>query len=786
MEAKRSAAPCREPRPVSICGLLCKPRLPKTGSLCKLLALMVGLLVVFHAASCGYFFCVRFPGVLDFPRDIYDDIRDIYILAGGPRSTSRAQIDVDASPKLIPKLIHQTFKSGSVPASVRPFMQSWRRYNEDWEIRFYDDEACLQFVQREFPEYLDAYRSLPKDVERSDFFRYMVVLRLGGVYADMDTECRKPLNNLIAPRDTMVVGWENEFSSDEEAAHRHYARTRQVLQWVFAAAPGHPVLREICDHIARNADMQFSENTNRDTLERTGPGVWTDIILKHAHLHPPSKRDDPWNVRILPTVQFGVHPMGLDHMSPDDPDIIVLHHFLGSWKVRGGWTKPSKQLAKLLRWAFPFWFRPKQVAIPAEQSPEQEAAPPALDVFPVSIVWEPPYTMLVNLRGHGDPQAGVDVSATLTSFGTWQPALAPARGPTYAEALVGSLGSSASRQRVLLDIGAGIGFFSLAAAARGHRAIAFELSPNSADTFERSIEYNGFQHLVALHKVALGAVEEDICTHWGQEAEVELYRGYSTAAAHNISAGAPGSNCTRTERRHVAADMVPNDTEIGAVRVSVTGWEGWVVEGLKGVIEHSPPSVVMVELHPQAMEATGHEGALKLLRQLYSWGYTDVSHSGYVCDERWHNITRGIRLRGAMGVAAQEALKQPTWCTLQPDKFESLVARTNPKYPENILFTYKSGPAGSAAAASAPQDSQTASAAISSTSVAASNRAVLVDDDTGLDADSGAEITAASAAGAAGPTAAAAQARRELRGGDSTASWSVQRALRKSRVGWGL
>ena len=37
-------------------------------------------------------------------------------------------------------------------------MQSWRQANPNWEIRFYDDEACLEFVQHEFPEYLDAYR----------------------------------------------------------------------------------------------------------------------------------------------------------------------------------------------------------------------------------------------------------------------------------------------------------------------------------------------------------------------------------------------------------------------------------------------------------------------------------------------------------------------------------------------------------------------------------------------------------------------------------------------------
>ena len=58
--------------------------------------------------------------------------------------------------------------------------------------------------------------------------RYMVVLRSGGVYADIDVECRKPLNSLIMPRDTLIVGWENEFSAAEEARNRKYVRKRQV------------------------------------------------------------------------------------------------------------------------------------------------------------------------------------------------------------------------------------------------------------------------------------------------------------------------------------------------------------------------------------------------------------------------------------------------------------------------------------------------------------------------------------------------------------------------------
>lgn len=55
---------------------------PRTGTLCKLLAGLVALTVIFHAASCGFFFCIRFPRALEFPHDMYHDIRDIYILAG--------------------------------------------------------------------------------------------------------------------------------------------------------------------------------------------------------------------------------------------------------------------------------------------------------------------------------------------------------------------------------------------------------------------------------------------------------------------------------------------------------------------------------------------------------------------------------------------------------------------------------------------------------------------------------------------------------------------------------
>ena len=39
------------------------------------------------------------------------------------------------------------------------------------------------------------YRTLPKAVERADFFRYLVILRHGGMYADSDVECMMPIED---------------------------------------------------------------------------------------------------------------------------------------------------------------------------------------------------------------------------------------------------------------------------------------------------------------------------------------------------------------------------------------------------------------------------------------------------------------------------------------------------------------------------------------------------------------------------------------------------------------
>eukprot|EP00882_Tetradesmus_deserticola_P008046 GHRQ01008475.1.p1 GENE.GHRQ01008475.1~~GHRQ01008475.1.p1 ORF type:complete len:264 (+),score=67.65 GHRQ01008475.1:365-1156(+) len=178
----------------------CVQHLPRTSVLCRLMVAMIALLVLLQAVSCGMFFCVRLP----FSPMSYVDYRDLIsdldmgspeaaeVVPGTPASISSGSTGAASlsslswqqqqlnAPKLIPRVIHQTYRSTRLPASAKQFMHSWQERNgEAWQVRLYSDEACLNFVRREFPEYFEAYMNLPKEVERADFFRWVLGRRAG-------------------------------------------------------------------------------------------------------------------------------------------------------------------------------------------------------------------------------------------------------------------------------------------------------------------------------------------------------------------------------------------------------------------------------------------------------------------------------------------------------------------------------------------------------------------------------------------------------------------------------
>ena len=128
---------------------------------------------------------------------------------------------------------------------------------------------------------------------------------------------------------------------------------------------------------------------------------------------------------MLPRAAFGAQPMS-DGLGPDAPDVVVLHHFMGSgragrrrWALGwlGAWLRPGGARAAGARLgAAGGGGGGAGLAGLAEAggrgregtdggAEDGLARRAAAELYPVSVSWEPPFTMLVDLAGAGDVQA---------------------------------------------------------------------------------------------------------------------------------------------------------------------------------------------------------------------------------------------------------------------------------------------------------------------------------------------------------------------------------------------
>jgi len=555
-----------------------------------------------------------------------------------------------STPKLVPRLVHQTYKSRkALTERDRASMKTWSDANPGWEMRFYDDEDCKRFVSEHFPDYYQAYASLEKKVEQSDFFRYLVVLKFGGVYADVDTECRRPLDDFIHAKDTLIVGWENEFFTDSQAYSRHFVRRRQVLNWAFAGAPGHPVLVAVAEHINQGSRKVFSGSTNRNTLERTGPGAFTDALMDHFEKLRAGEGNAFWNVRALPKVNFGTHPLGEEGVSQDHPDVVIAHRYSGGWKDKSGWNGKRRwyeHLAVLfhsLKSDLPE-YREKIAA--RDEHFQMPAVDPA-KMYPVSAIWKPNFDLMTPLVGTSKDDSVTDEGHWLTLYGRPKlTTLVPLRGgETPADMLLLGLSrraatAGAGNKGIFVDVGAGFGYYTVAMASRAHDVYAYEWDATMASNTRAAIAYNGLS----------------------DSARVATDR----------------STLENGEELKALAERIG---KIDALRIAGRGLDGVLLEGAKTLLSGARrPGVVLLEISAKRLASSGNSTErfnVETFEFMWNAGYTDVGHVGPSCDGR------GVR---TLKANEESAFAGKAWCRIDISSINRVISAMDDQELEIIVL----------------------------------------------------------------------------------------------------
>ena len=232
---------------------------------------------------------------------------------------------------MIPRNIFQTHKSYEFLAkNPQLYAAAFSWYSsKGFNYKFYTDKECDIFMRDSFPSLYSIYRQLPLPVMKADLWRYCIIYKYGGIYADVDTKLLQSPEVFIKDK-ALVAAPEN---------HDH------MCQWAFSAPAGSPILRSIINHVVSQCRSK-SDRGKDFVLDITGPGAFTHGIriymnenqqqLAKSHVYSPLGGSIPNNIYIFHHDDFHTN--------------IVKHFFYGCKK--GGWMEQRNSRIKKKREGF--------------------------------------------------------------------------------------------------------------------------------------------------------------------------------------------------------------------------------------------------------------------------------------------------------------------------------------------------------------------------------------------------------------------------------------------------
>lgn len=214
----------------------------------------------------------------------------------------------------IPHVLHQIWHDENVPSEFDAFRESWMIHHPQWTHKLWNFSNGAALLSEHYPELLRSFYSFPKDVQRADMLRYVILHHEGGVYADMDTESLRPLNPLLAASD-FVAGYE--------------VKTYPSLcNAIFASSKGHPILDAMLKQFA-HAPIDRTDPACGDVshvFATTGSLVFTPLALAHL-----TNR-----TLLLPPKAF--YPFSWaqkDQCRKDFPESFCKHYWVSGWYEEG-------------------------------------------------------------------------------------------------------------------------------------------------------------------------------------------------------------------------------------------------------------------------------------------------------------------------------------------------------------------------------------------------------------------------------------------------------------------
>ena len=255
---------------------------------------------------------------------------------------------------LFPPFIFRTINKLEDHPKEKSYVIGCQQQNKSYKQMLYNDHSCLDFVSQQYPEFLDVYTTLPRKVMKADMWRLLILHHYGGVYLDMDCECKKPIDEWgesFGISKQASGYWEGDPERIQLMVGVEIVNDAQITNWAIAAKPGHPILYEAVKMIAEEQSSNSSAN-DTEVLYLTGPKLFTAAIIRHLVGIGYFSNDDDATVRnatfwqnnnintlieevglaVLNKQAFGFHRLHKSSPLASSKEIFVRHWFQGRWR----------------------------------------------------------------------------------------------------------------------------------------------------------------------------------------------------------------------------------------------------------------------------------------------------------------------------------------------------------------------------------------------------------------------------------------------------------------------
>lgn len=219
---------------------------------------------------------------------------------------------------MIPKIIHYCwFGRGPLPELAQKCIASWKKYLPDYEIKEWNED---NFDVNIIPYTAEAYKA-KKYAFVSDYARFWILYKYGGIYFDTDVEVIRPIDDIVERGNFMGFETDPKLQLKEDASE---ASVNPGLG--MGVAPGLGLIKKMLDFYEGKHFKFIPDGIGQLTIVH----IATEVLNQAGLKKQPGIQlvNDVW---IYPTEYFC--PINLKtgriHI---EANTRTIHHYAGTWQ----------------------------------------------------------------------------------------------------------------------------------------------------------------------------------------------------------------------------------------------------------------------------------------------------------------------------------------------------------------------------------------------------------------------------------------------------------------------